>query len=313
MFLGDQLEKVVESIVNEGSAVDANHKVGAKSKMLLGVNSLPALPRDASDRNRTSAFAFTGNKFEFRAVGSSQTCARPMLVLNTIVADSINYVTDLLEKEVGKGETRQQAIQTIVTKVLKEFKGAIFNGNNYSDEWKQEAARRKLWNLPSSPEAFREWGSDKNKKLFSKLGVLTEEELISHQHVLYENYLKGLNVEAQCLVNMAQTYILPAAFEYKSKMFNWASQDKSGAQQNYFTRINNLTNELLSAIEDTKKTMDGVDKFHEEQLHEKATYFYKELVFGQMKRLRHVCDELENVVDNKIWPLPKYSEMLFLK
>jgi len=248
-----------------------------------------------------------------RAVGSSQTCARPMLVLNTIVADSINYVTDLLEKEAGKGVTRQQAIQTVVTNVLREFKGAIFNGNNYSDEWKQEAARRKLWNLPSSPEAFREWGSEKNKKLFSKLGVLSEEELISHQHVLYENYIKGLNVETQCLLNMAETYILPAAFEYKSKVFNWTGNDKTGVQTNYFTKINNLINELLSSIEDTKKALEGADKFNDEHLHDKATYFYRELVFGQMKRLRYVCDELEKVVDNKLWPLPKYSEMLFLK
>lgn len=143
------------------------------------------------------------------------------MLLNTIVADSLNYVADLIETEIKKGSPLQKAVQTVVTKVLKENKGSIFNGNGYSEEWKKEAKARNLFNLPSSPEAFAVLvmllvcfvnvlqGSEKNKKMFADLGVLNNEELMSHQHILYENYVKALNVEGQCLANMAQTYILP--------------------------------------------------------------------------------------------------------
>jgi glutamine synthetase len=314
MFIGDKLGKVVDDIAADSAGFDSAGLASGKSKMELGVNSLPSLPRDASDRNRTSAFAFTGNKFEFRAVGSSQTCARPMMMLNTIVADSINYVSDLLEKEFASGQPRYRAIQTVVSKVLKENKGAIFNGNGYSDEWKKEASARGLWNLPSSPEAFAQLGSAKNKKLFSSLGVLTEEEIVSHQHVLYESYIKALNVEAQCLLNLARTYIFPVALEYKSKVFNTMNGSHSGPQEAFYNRLTGLTNELLNSTDSLQKTLEqGEHNFSEEQAHDKATFFYKEVVNGQMKRVREVCDELEKVVDNKIWPLPKYSEMLFLK
>lgn len=316
MFIGDKLGKVVEDIASDSAGFDSASIASGKSKMELGVNSLPALPRDASDRNRTSAFAFTGNKFEFRAVGSSQTCARPMLILNTIVADSINYVADLLEKELASGKSRHKAIQSVCSKVLKENKGAIFNGNGYSDEWKQEAGRRRLWNLASSPEAFAQLSSSKNKKLFSSLGVLTEEEIVSHQHVLYHNYIKTLNVEALCFLNMAKTYILPAALEYKSKLFNIMHGDSKSQEDSYYQRLNNLISELLHSIESLQKTLDQVEATYTDDhhhLHDKATFFYKEVVNVQMKRLREVSDELEKIVDNQIWPLPKYSEMLFLK
>jgi len=136
---------------------------------------------------------------------------------------------------------------------------------------------------------------------------------MSHQHVLYENYIKGLNVEAQCLLSMAKTYILPAAFEYKSKVFNWASNDSSGTQMKFLNKLNGLINDLLHSIDETKNALESADKFNEEHLHDKATFFYKELINGNMKRLRSICDDLEKVVDNKMWPLPKYSEMLFFK
>jgi len=279
--------------------------------MVLGVNSLPALPRDSSDRNRTSAFAFTGNKFEFRAVGASQTCARPMLILNTIVADSFNWIADRLEAEL-KSHPRDQAIQNVVAKTLKQYKGAIFNGNNYSEEWRKEAAARGLFNLPSSPEAFAVLNSDKNKKLFSSLGVLTEEEIISNQHVLYENYTKALNVEAQCLLNMAVTHILPATLEYKSKLFNTASG--GGAHlKTFHQQYSDLVELLVQRSYKLKDTLYKAKTFTEEQLHEKATFFYQEILNGEMKELRHICDELEKRTDNKVWPLPQYSEMLYFK
>jgi len=260
MFIGDQLTKVVEDIASDEATVGETHLGGDKTRMALGVKSLPSLPRDASDRNRTSAFAFTGNKFEFRAVGSSQTCARPMLILNTIVAESLNFISNEIEKEISKGKPLQDSIQVVVSKVFREYKGVIFNGNNYSDDWKKEAAKRGLWNLPSSPEAFKELGSKKNRELFSSLGVLSEEELLSHQHVLYENYIKALNVETACLVNMARTYILPAAFEYKSKLFNQSHGDSSDAQNKYYQKLNSLVTELVNSIEETQKTLDSAEK-----------------------------------------------------
>jgi len=312
MFLGDQLSKVVDDIVSDATQINASNFT-SKSKMVLGVNSLPDLPRDSSDRNRTSSFAFTGNKFEFRAVGASQSCAKPMLMLNTIVADSINHVTDLLEQELKSGASKTQAVQTVVSKVLKEHKGAIFNGNGYSDEWKQEAVRRKLFNLPSSPEAFRELGSDKNKKLFSSLGILSEVELHSHQHVLYEQYVKALNVEANSLLDLAKTYILPVSMEFKSRFYNFSVGDESGIQKDYFGRCNQLTNDLIVSIESLKKALAHAESMKEDQLHEKATFYYQDILNGHMKKVRNICDEIETSVDNKLWPLPKYSEMLLLK
>jgi glutamine synthetase len=312
MFLGDQLSRVVDELITDGTSTQASH-ISTKSQMVLGVNSLPSLPRDASDRNRTSSFAFTGNKFEFRAVGSSQSCAMPMLMLNTIVADSVNHVADLLEQELKSGASRTVSIQKVVANVLRENKGAIFNGNGYSEEWKREAVKRKLFNLPSSPEAFRELGSDKNKKLFGSLGILSDVELTSHQHVLYEQYVKALNVEAHSLADIAVTYILPVALEFKSRLYNFAASDDSGLQKAYFGKSNTLANDLITSIEALKKAVAHAETLREDHLHEKATFYYQEILNGHMKKVRSICDEIESIVDNKLWPLPKYSEMLFLK
>jgi glutamine synthetase len=311
VFIGQELANAVEEI---SSATSTTTVHGAdiskkKGKMKLGVNVLPVLPRDASDRNRTSPVAFTGNKFEFRAVGSSQNSARSGTMLNTILADSINHISDDLEKEFKKGGSKEDAIQQVVQRYLSQYKGAIFNGNGYSADWIKEAERRKLFNLRTAPEAIQQLDSKKNVDIFTSTGVLSEIELHAHKEILYENYCKAIAIEAQCLHSMASTSVLPAALQYQSSVAGITGKGK--AFESYHQNISSVSGELIARTEALKKTMEEAERL-EGDLHQKAT-FYRTEVFQSMQKTREVCDELENVVDNKLWPFPKYSEMLFMK
>jgi len=324
IFMGTQLNEVIESLctltddkkseqttpVNQNKTFDRS-----ASKIVLGVNAIPPLPRDASDRNRTSPFAFTGNKFEFRAVGSSQSCARPVTLLNAIVADSLEYVADLLEKEskrLGLSEPSSDVIQTVVGKVLSEHKQVIFNGNGYSEEWKEEAVKvRKLWHLKTLPEAVREFSSVKNITLFEKLGILTKKEVLIQQSTLYENYSKTIAIEADCIFQMTQAHVLPAVLEYKKTLIS-TLDEKETIQKQYLDRYNSLISKLLANLENLKNIKTKAKKFHEEEMFEQAT-FYRNDVYDAMVGLRSVSDEFESLVDDKLWPFPKYSEILFLK
>jgi len=318
IFLGSQLSDVVEELTSDTSNVNAPSKetiTRQSSKLILGTNALPSLPRDASDRNRTSPFAFTGNKFEFRAVGSSQSCARPVTLLNAIVTDSLEYIAAELEKEAknAKLELPSQAmINAVVSRVLKEHKRAIFNGNGYSEEWKKEATEvRKLWHLRTLPEAVREFSSDKNLELFDRLNILTKREMLIQQATLYETYSKTLAIEADCLYSMVQAYVLPAALEYKKTVVT-TMDEKDPSQKKYLDHYAKLIGSLLVALENLKTVKTKAKAFHEEHPFEQAT-FYRNDVYDAMSALRTVSDELETLVDDKLWPFPKYSELLFLK
>jgi len=277
----------------------------------LGVNSLPSLPRDASDRNRTSPFAFTGNKFEFRAVGSSQSCARPATLLNAIVADSLNYIADELERITGTGIKADIAIQMVVTTVLKEHKKVIFNGNGYSEEWKQEAQKRGLPNLRTTPEAVNVFTAEKNLVLLEKLKILSRREVTSTQHIMFETYSKTVAIEAECLSTMVSSYIIPAAFEYKQKLA--ASVDTNEpVQVNLLKQVTKGISEMLNGVEALNKVKEAAKHLHEDKLFEQAT-FYRTDVFDAMTRLRAASDNIEPLIDDKLWPFPKYLELLFLK
>jgi len=279
--------------------------------MQLGVNSLPTLPRDSSDRNRTSPFAFTGNKFEFRAVGSSQSCARPGMILNTVMAESMNFVSDELEKHLKSNLKMNIAVHSIVTKLLKEHGRVVFNGNGYSDEWRKEAENRGLPNLRTTPEAIGVLSTPKNVELFEKTGVLNRREVASTQTIMYENFSKTVAIEAECTVTMAQTYILPVALEHKRNIA--ASVDSADPVQAKLVKdISKSVTDLVNAIDALKGVKEQAKKFHEDKLHEQATFYRKE-VMDAMAVTRTVCDSLETYVDDKLWPFPKYSEMLFLK
>jgi len=310
VFIGHELAYVIEDIVNAQTSTSVHDTDISKkvTRMKLGVNALPSLPRDSTDRNRTSAVAFTGNKFEFRAVGSSQNSARPGTMLNTVLADSINYLCDEIEKEIKQGKSRQDAVEKVVQKTLAEYKGAIFNGNNYSDEWVKEAEKRKLWNLRTSPEAIQQLDSKKNVEIFKSTGVLSEKEVHAHKDILYEIYCKAMSIEAQCLHSMSATSVLPAGIAYQNTVSDIPSRSKS--MDGYYGNISSLTSELISRNDVLKKRIEEAER--ESDMHKKAT-FYRTEVTQAMQKTREVCDELEAVVDNKLWPFPKYSEMLFMK
>jgi len=232
------------------------------------------------------------------------------MVLNTIMAESVTHMANEIEKALRSGKSRQQAVQDVVQQVLKESQVSLFNGNGYSQEWVKEAERRKLFNLRTAPEAIQQLDSAKNRKVFNSTGVLSEKELSAHKEIFFENYCKALNVEAQCLLNMTSTGVLPAAINYSHTTHSAASAAKG--LHGYATTISSLTEELVKRIDSLKQTIETSDKFDEHHLADKAVYFRKE-VTDAMVRTREISDELETVVDDKLWPFPKYSEMLFMK
>jgi glutamine synthetase len=309
VYLGDVLAQVVQEIVGDTSASKSVQKQA--SKMRLGVFALPALPRDQSDRNRTSPFAFTGNKFEFRAVGSSQSCARPNIFLNAIVSDSLNAMADQIESLLKSGMKRDIAIQTVIADTLKDHQRVVFNGNNYSEEWVKEAHKRGLPNLRTLPEAIKELTSEKNVKLFETTGVLTRKELESQQHISFENYVKVIAVESAVMLQMINSSIVPACFEYRRRLAQ-SLNDKSPTQLKVLNKVDTNLDALLAAVEELKELRSEGEKFDEHKLHEQAV-FYRTKVADAMERSRSAADTLETIVDDQLWPFPKYSEILFLK
>jgi len=300
----------------------------------MGVKSLGKLPRDLSDRNRTSPFAFTGNKFEFRAVGSSQACARPGMIMNAIMADSMNWISAEIEKELKNHTTGTEeenmgdAIDEVVTRTLKQYHYSVFNGNGYSEEWVKLAEQRGLKNLKTSPEAIREFANEKNIKLFEDMKVLSRREVESQQHTLYENFSKTIAIEADCLIDMVGTYVVPAVLQYKRDLV--ASLDVSEpSQANLLNKYNKTVSELLTSHENLKIVREKSSTFipppspasrpgaeasshGNDHLFEEATFFRKQ-VMDAMDRTRVAADTLETMVDDKIWPFPKYHEILLLK
>lgn len=310
VYIGDELNKVVEALLDEK---DHSHQV--ERKVILGVASLPVIPRETSDRNRTSPFAFTSNKFEFRAVGSSETCAKPQIILNTIIADSLKYIGDRLEKEIASQKTKnpEEAASCVIREVLKEHRRAIFNGDGYSPEWVKEAEKRGLPNLKSFPEAVLQMTSPKNLKLFSENGVLTEKELKSQQATLYENFIKTFEIEAQILLNMVNTGVIPASVQYKIKLASAISGESSGKfQTKRLAKLNSLIEETLEGVENLQGCLEKLEHIEAEKLHEKAT-FLRHDVLDCMQKLRTSCDQLESLVEDELWPFPKYTELLHLK
>jgi len=313
IFIGDQLFEVVQDIISaDNDITDSTPKLQrVQSKMQLGVNSLPHLPRDSSDRNRTSPFAFTGNKFEFRAVGSSQSCGRPGMIINTVMADSLLYVADEIEKKLQSGMKPELAIHLVVSNILKEHGRVIFNGNGYSDDWRKEAEKRGLPNLRTSPDAIKELTAEKNIELFEKMRVLSRREVHSAQHIMYENFSKTVAIEADCMVAMVSSHVIPAALDYKNKVSNSIDREDN-VQVQFMKDISKSVSDLMSSLEHLKRVKEQAKKYSEEQLHEQSA-FYRNEVFEAMAKTRAASDALEVVVDDKLWPFPKYSEMLFLK
>ena len=297
VFLGSQLEDVIEQLAK--GAASASKKGGS---LELGVTSLPVLPKDATDRNRTSPFAFTGNKFEFRAVGSSAPIYWPQTVLNTAVADSLAQLADELDT-LDHGDF--EGLTTILSGIVRANRQVLFEGNNYAEEWHAEAARRGLPNNKSTVDALPALTTPKARALFSKFGVLSERELAARVGIYWERYVKVQNIEANCALDMARTMILPAAARYLGELES-ASRSKGAAA--IADKVATLTDGLVDAIDALEAAQHAA---HEAGSVEEEATAFRDRVIPAQNDLRAVADELETLVSDELWPLPKYRELLF--
>ncbi|MSR32569.1 MAG: glutamine synthetase type III [Gemmataceae bacterium] len=309
IFLGDQLQDIMDQL--EKGQPKSTIQGGF---MEIGVSVLPKLPRDAGDRNRTSPFAFTGNKFEFRAVGSSQSVSGPNTVLNTIVAESIDFIATDLEKAVKGGKDLNKAIQDLLAGILKESKKVLFNGDGYCEEWHKEAEKRGLPNLRTTIEALPIITRKDSVDLFTKYKVYTEKELVSRYKILCENYVKTVNIEGKTAVMMAKTMILPAAIRYQGQIAEAVNATKAAGVDN--TAQVGFLKCLTGSINDLQKTTGDLEKALGEHPHgdelAHATHSRDHVLAGIFK-LRAAADTLETKVADDLWPLPTYREMLFIK
>jgi len=309
IFLGDQLQDIMEQL--EAGALKSTKAGGV---MEIGVNVLPKLPKDAGDRNRTSPFAFTGNKFEFRAVGSSSSIAGPNVVLNTIVAESLDFIASKLEPEVKGGKPLNKAIQDLLPGLIKESKKVIFNGDGYSEEWHKEAEKRGLPNLKSSVDAFPMLIRKDSLELFSKYKVLSEREMHSRFHIYCEKYVKEVNIEALMMIMMAKTMILPAALRYQTEVASAVASTKAVGVDNsaQLGLLKDLT-ATISSFQGATAVLEKTAHHHVEGEPYAHAKYMKESVIPKMQELRTFGDALEEIVADDLWPLPTYREMLFIK
>jgi glutamine synthetase len=308
IFLGDMLTDIFEQI-EKGGARSTKHG----GELDTGVLALPKLPRDAGDRNRTSPFAFTGNKFEFRAVSSNQSIGYPNIVLNLAVTESIDYLATELEKAVKAGKTLNVAIAELLPKVIKENKQIIFNGNGYSKEWEKDASKRGLLNLKNTVDALPQLVTKDAIKLFETYKILNERELHARYEIMVETYNKTINVEGQLMVLMANRYILPAALEYQKNVAQSVSAVKAAGGRSVEGK--KLLGTLTKCVDVFKQRTDKLAKAleHEGPSAEKHAKHFRDVVVPAMVTLREAGDQLELMVPHETWPLATYREMLFIK
>jgi glutamine synthetase len=306
IFLGEQLTDIFNQLTN-GDATSSRH--GGELK--LGVSTLPPLPKDCTDRNRTSPFAFTGNKFEFRMVGSTQSTAGPTFVLNTIVADILAEIADELEK----AKDVKSSVQKILQKIATEHQHIIFNGDNYTEEWVAEAEKRQLPNIRSTFGSLATIMDEENVNVFERQKVLSRDELRARTEILLEAYSMQINIEAMTMLNIAKRQILPAAVKYSSCLADAVNSVKSTGidavtQKSMLEQVSELTSSADKALKALEELVEKCAKI--EDVSDKAE-FCRDKVIPTMCELRQFVDELEMNVDADLWPLPTYAEMLFLK
>ena len=305
IFLGEQLEDVVEQLISTG---EATHSLKG-GKLETGVSTLPDLFKDATDRNRTSPFAFTGNKFEFRMVGSRDSIANPNIVLNTIVAEAFADACDILEK----ADDFDLAVHDLIKEYLTENQRIIFNGNGYSDEWVAEAERRGLPNIKSMVEAIPAITTEKAVELFERFNVFTKAELESRAEIQYEAYAKAINIEARTMIDMASKQFLPAFIKYTKTLADTINAVKAAGVD--ATVQTETLKEVSALMAETKAALDKLVKVTgeaaaKEEGEVQATYYHTEVV-PAMDALRTPVDKLEMIVDKEAWPMPSYGDLIF--
>jgi len=309
IFLGDMLTDIFEQI-EKGRAKSTKHG----GELDTGVMVLPKLPRDAGDRNRTSPFAFTGNKFEFRAVSSNQSIAMPNIALNLAVTESLDYMATELEKAVRGGKTLEQAVAELLPRVIKENKRIIFNGNNYAKEWEKEAGKRGLLNFKNTVDALPQLVSKEVVGAFEKYKVLNEREVRARYDIMVEQYIKTVNVEGQLMVLMANRYVLPSALEFQRKVGESVAAVKAAGGKSVEGK--RMLDRLTTLTDDFRRRTDKLQHALEHEANgsaEKHAKHFRDAVIPAMSALREAGDELELMIPHETWPLATYREMLFIK
>ncbi len=306
MFLGEELTEILKSIEDNSTYTNRDKKF-----MKIGVDILPTFPKDSTDRNRTSPFAFTGNKFEFRMLGSTVSIACPNMILNTIIADTLCEFANELEK----ADDFNAALTKLIQKTVKEHKRIVFNGNNYSDEWVEEAAKRGLLNLRSTADAMPYYISDNNVELFEKYAVLSKTELFSRYEIQLENYCKQINIEALTMVDMIKKDIIPAACSYMKDLSKEAINKKQlcadiccELEETLLKKISTLSSDLYKKMLKLEESVTEEKEFKD--VLDEAKY-YRNTVFALMEDTRATADEIESLVGEKYWPYPTYGDLLF--
>ena len=305
IFLGEQLEDVVDQLISTG---EATHSLNG-GKLDTGVSTLPELSKDATDRNRTSPFAFTGNKFEFRMVGSRDSIANPNIVLNTIVAEAFADACDILEK----ADDFDLAVHDLINEYLTDNQRIIFNGNGYSDEWVAEAERRGLPNIKSMVDAIPAITTDKSIKLFERFSVFTKAELESRAEIQYEAYAKAINIEARTMIDMASKQFLPAFIKYTKTLADTVLAVKeagvdAAVQTEALKEVSALMAETKAALDVLVKVTDEAAAKEEGEV--QANFYHSDVV-PAMEALRAPVDKLEMIVDKEAWPMPSYGDLIF--
>ncbi len=305
MFLGDELTEILESIA-EGRRSEGK----AREQLRLGVHVLPAFPKDTTDRNRTSPLAFTGNKFEFRMLGSSFSVSEPNVVMNTIVAKALREFYDVL----SKAKDLDKAIEDLVHDTYIKHRRIVYNGNNYSSEWVEEAAKRGLMNLPSSPDAYDTFMAPKNIALFEEFGIYNSVEMHSRYEILHEEYSKTIHIEALTLIDMINRQVLPAVMEFSSELAEGIVNKKAAlpgmnveAEEGRLAEIEGLVSKLYAANNELDKAVKISSDYEGSSL----SHYSRSSIIPAMEEVRKYADQLELIVGQKHWPYPTYGEMLF--
>ncbi len=307
MYLGDDLEAIVDAIIK-----NEDYESHGRVLMQTGVESMPDFKKDTSDRNRTSPFAFTGNKFEFRSLGSSISISCPNIMLNTIVAESLSQFADILEES----SNFESACRRLIKKTFREHKRIIFNGDGYTDEWVQEAQRRGLLNLKNTPDALKHFIDQKNIDLFEKNRIYGEKEIHARYEILLENYSKVIAIEAQTMINMAKKDIFPAVSKFTGALADTitkkqavSSAIKVDAELKLLSNMSDLLSDFAVATEKLEENLNGADKFrHDPQL---LAEYYRDNVLSVMNNLREIGDTMEIDMATDYWPYPSYGDMLY--
>ncbi len=306
IFLGDDLEEILECI-EKGTS----YKNQGAGRMEIGVHVLPSFPKDTTDRNRTSPFAFTGNKFEFRSCGSSMSVSGPNTILNTIVAEELRQFADELEK----ADDFTEALNEIIKRTIQEHKRIIFNGDGYSDEWTKEAKKRGLLNLPTTVDAMPTVLDKKNIELFERHGIYTEPEIRSRYEISLDVYSKTINIEAQTMVEMALRQILPAVNKYVKQLAEAMSLKvmidpifKTGMERDLVKKLSILEDKAYAQVGELEKLLSRAPSY--DDVYECACY-YKDKIIPAMDKLRSFCDEMEENTSSELWPFPTYGDLLF--